>query len=264
MTGRKQAIRVRHYLFFFAAFGLVLMLATACFGGSGSEGTGSSSGPDEDEGPVFVVEGADTSVLCPDATAISSGFTLSAQGVLDNSFAAQTAPDPQRREEEYESWGRVTGYFAQWSFTSPGALTPEELSRLSEEEAAAARERARQEALASPFLAATCAVDLFEDARGARQAFAAKATEARNPPTNPAAGFTLEVSERPGPNIGTESIDIVYHYPTFNMFAVSFRAGNVIGSVSVVASGGDDTVDYAEVLAVAFMERIDDVLEVAS
>jgi len=239
------------------------MLAVACAGGSGSEGAGGTPGSGIEEGPDFVVEGVDPTVLCPDATVLTADFILSNQGLVDNTFAAQGVPDPQRREQEYQEWGRVTGYFAQWRFVSPSALTAEELSRLSEEEAAAARERARQEALANPFLSATCSVALFETAEGAAQAFAVETAEARDPRADPASGFAPGVDERPGPDVGSESIDIVYRYPTFDVFLISIRTRNVIGSLSVIASSTSDTTNYAEVLATAFMDRLDDTLEPA-
>lgn len=237
------------------------MLAVACAGGSGSEGTGGTPGLGVDEGPDFVVEGVDTTVLCPDATVLTSGFVLTNQGLVDNAYASQAVSDPQRREQEYEEWGRVTGYFTQWRFVSPSALTAEELSRLSEEEAAAAREKARQEALANPYLSATCSVELFETAEGAAQAYAVQTAEARNPRADPATGFTPEMDELPGPDVGSESIDFVYRYPTFNVFLTSIRTRNIIGSLSVIASGTSDTTNYAEVLAVAFMDQLGDTLE---
>lgn len=235
----------------------MLILAAACSGGGSGNGAGGALGPG------FVVEGADLSVLCPNPTALAGGFTLSGQGVADNEVAAQRVADPQRRLAEYESWGRVTGYFSQWTYVSPSALTEEELSRMTEEEAAAARERARQEALANPFLAATCSVELYENTDGAHQAFSVQAAEARNPSGDAASGDAPGVSEHPDPKVGDESIKIVYRYPTFSMFVITFRARNVIGSVSVVAGVTDETADYAETLVTPFTERIDDALEVA-
>jgi hypothetical protein len=240
----------------YVMLGLAMVFAVACGGG----GAGVLD-PEGDGGPDYQVVGVDPSVLCPDATVLSSGMTLSAAGVADDALAAQRAPDPQRRLADYEDWGRVTGYFAQWTYVSPSALTQEELAELSEEEAAAARERARQEALANPFLAANCSVELYEAAEGAGHAFAAQATELRNPPADPA-GFTPEVSERPAPGIGGQSIDLVYGYPTFSVFVVNFRAHNIIGSVTVIASG-DDTANYAELLAEDLVRRLDESLKPA-
>jgi hypothetical protein len=240
----------------YVVLGLAVVFAVAC--GGGGAGVLDSEG---DGGPDYQVAGVDPSVLCPDATVLSSGMVLSAAGIADDVLSAQRAPDPQRRLADYEDWGRVTGYFAQWTYVSPSALTQEELAELSEEEAAAARERARQEALANPFLAANCSVELFEAAEGARQAFAAQATELRNPPAD-TAGFTPEVSERPAPGIGGQSIDLVYGYPTFSVFVVNFRAHNIIGSVTVIASG-DGTANYAESLAEDLVRRLDEALKPA-
>ncbi len=237
----------------YVVLGLAAVFAIACGGG----GAGVLD-PERDGGPDYQVEGVDPSLFCPDATVLSSGLMLSASGIADDVLAAQGAPDPQRRLADYEDWGRVTGYFAQWSYVSPSALTQEELAELSEEEAAAARERARQEALANPFLAANCAVELYETAQGARQAFAAQAGEARNPPAD-TGGFSPSVSERPDPGIGSESTDLVYGYPTFSVFFVNFRARNIIGSISVIASG-DATANYAEMLAESLVRRLDEAL----
>lgn len=238
----------------YVVLGLAVIFAVACGGG----GTGMLD-PERDGGPDYQVEGVDPSVLCPDATVLSSGMMLSAAGIADDVLAAQRAPDPQRRLADYEDWGRVTGYFAQWSYVSPSALTQEELAELSEEEAAAARERARQEALANPFLSANCSVELYETAQGARQAFAAQAGEARNPAAD-TGGFRPAVSERSDPGIGSESIDLVYGYPTFSVFVVHFRARNTIGSVTVIASG-DGAASYAELLAEDLVRRLDEALK---
>src|SRR3990170_7386741 len=134
MDWRTRTVRARHYLF--AAIGLAAVLAVACFGGGGSEAV-----PD-DEGPAFAVEGIDPSGLCPLATVLSKNLSVSAQGVADNRLAATNASDPKGREREYDSWGRLTGYYAQWAFRLPSGLTQEQI---------------RQETLANPFLGASCA-----------------------------------------------------------------------------------------------------------
>jgi len=232
-------VRARHYLF--AAIGLAAVLAVACFGGGGSEAVPGDGAPD------FAVEGIDPSGLCPPATVLSKKLTVSAQGLADNRLAATNAPDPEGREREYDRWGRLTGYYAQWAFRPPSGLTQEQI---------------RQETLANPFVSAGCSVELYNGGEGAHNAFAALAAEARNPPADPSSGSKPTVNERSGPTIGDERIDLVYPYPTFNVLVISFRMRNVIGTVSVIASGETD--DYAEVMATAMVELLGQALQPAS
>ena len=70
------------------------------------------------------------------------------------------------------------------------------------------------------------------------------------------------MSERPDPGIGSESMDLVYGYPTFSVFVVNFRARNIVGSVSVIASG-DGTANYAELLAEGLVRGLDEALQPA-
>ena len=239
MGWRGQTIRFRRYLF--AAIGLAVMLAAACSGGGGSEGVPGDGGPD------FAVEGIDPSGLCPAATILSKNLTVSAQSVADNTLAAKSASDPEGRERQYDSWGRLTGHFAQWAFRLPSGLTQEQI---------------RQETLANPFLSASCSAELYKDGEGAHNAFATLAAEARNPPADPSSGLKPTVNERSGSTIGDESVDLVYPYPTFNVLVISFRMRNVIGTVSVIASGKTD--DYAEVMATAMVERLGQTLQPAA
>ena len=84
---------------------------------------------------------------------------------------------------------------------------------------------------------------------------------ARKPPAV-RGGVSRAVSERSDPGIGGESMDLVYGYPTFSVFVVHFRTHNIIGSVSVIASG-DDSASYAELLAEGLVQRLNESLKPA-
>jgi hypothetical protein len=246
----------RWLLYVIAALLAMAGLACGWVGGSSDD-----DGGGVDEGPDFVVENVDPSPFCPDATVLSDGFKPGASGLADNELAAQQAADPQRRLEDYGSWGRVMGAYAQWSYVAPGTLSDEELAQLSEAEKAAYRERIAQAARENPFLAATCSVELYETGEGARRAFESVTEESRNPPPD-AQNFTPAVSDRGEPAIGNQAVDLVYRYPTFNVFILIFRQRNVVASISVVASA-DTTAQYTQVLAEELALGLDEGLALA-
>ena len=253
MTGGDKIIGGRRWLY--GIIGLTAVAAAAC----GWVGGSSGANPGDGEGPDFVVQNVDPSPLCPDAKVISDGFNVSAAGLADNALAARQARDPQLRLEQYGSWGRVIGSYAQWTYVTPSTLSEEEISKLSKAELRAYRDKIQKEALENPFLAATCSVELYKTGEGTRRAFPLLAEEARNPAADPQ-GFTPTVTERPQPEVGNEGVDLVYHYPTFNVFVLIFRQRNVLASLSVVASGSD-TADYVEVLAESLARRLDQTLK---
>ncbi len=260
-AGAKMRSSVCPALKLLAAGGALALAAISCGGGEGPPPSGTPTpSAAVAEGPDFVVQGVDPATLCFDLDALPSGFVLDGEGARDNESAAQLAPDPRQREQEYQTWGRISGYYRQWAFSPPSELKKEEASRLSKEEADAAEERARQEILAAPFSGATCTVDLYTNAQGAREAFAALASDVKNPPVP--AGTKVDVDEGAGPGIGSESRAFAQRFQGINVFVVIFVMRNVVAQASVVAPTENDAAGSAEELARALGELLHTRLQV--
>ena len=166
-------------------------------------------------------------------------------GAVSNAEAAEGASNPAAREAEYEEWGRVSGRFA--SFSSENAADePEEIAYFE------------------------CALDRYEDVRGADQAFRVLSDETNEQATAAlnAQGFEdVEFSEIPAPQIGDETEvaggTAVRDDQNFEFFAVTFRRLNMLGYSLSAAPERFSFVEDAANISALMVRLLDEQIEEA-
>lgn len=224
---------------------IVTVFAAACGGGTG----GAPEEPTPIQGSAHRLEPSDPAALCFDDAALPSAFVNDGEGVLDPEQAALiTYADPARRKQEYQQWGRLTGYHRQWAYGSPLSLqkgqTPDDDHAL--------EEQAQGEVRAAPFAAAICIVDLYQDEQGAHEGFAALAAD----PTSPMFSADEYRQEADDPGIGDEGRALTVTSQWVASYEVDLRYRNAVGVVRVIAPAGKDLEPHALRLAQALLDQL--------